>query len=245
MRRAPDFSRAALAAFAAAFLAAAFAAPAAGDSPVLSVEPVRAGSLLAARLCTERLPGASLLASLDSGMPSAIEFRLEARDERDRTVAENDVLYRIVFDLWDEVFRLQGGGSATSFPDAEALVRFLSDLPRVPVTTIGGLAGDRRHRIGVACRLHPIAPRETERLEQMVAGAPDREEAPDGREVSIGLGDVIRFFYRKGRADEEFGDERFSPWFTPDELPDEAAGGAPAGGSGARGSRGGDAEAAG
>lgn len=187
---------------------------------VSAVEPVRVDSLLAAHVRTVHLPGGRILASLDSGMPSAIQFRLEARDERDRTVARNDVLYRIVFDLWEEVFRLQGGGATTSFADAAALERFLADLPRVPVAPIGALAGDRRHRIGVACRLHPIAPRETERLEQWVSGAPDREEGADGREVSIGLGDVIRFFYKGGKRDEDFGAERFSPWFVPDALGD-------------------------
>jgi hypothetical protein len=234
MRRAPALLVASLAA-AAALTAARPARAAAEDGHARTVEPVRAGSELAAHLRTQRLPGASILASLDSGMPSAIEFRLEARDERDRTVAENDVLYRIVFDLWDEVFRLQGGGAAASFADADALERFLTDLPRVPVTPVGGLAAGRRHRIGVACRLHVIAPRETEELEQWVAGAPDREEAGDGREISIGLGDVIRFFYKGGKRGEDFGEERFSPWFVPDALPDEAAAGGGAGGEEASG----------
>jgi hypothetical protein len=94
----------------------------------------------------------------------------------------------------------------------------------------------------VACRLHTIAPRETERMEQWVSGAPDREEGADGREVSIGLGDVIRFFYKKGRRDEDFGAERFSPWFVPDTLPDEAPGAVPPEDGGAGG---GDGEAAG
>ncbi len=195
-----------------------------GDPRVASVEPGVRGTLLAARVSTVKLPGSRILSSLDSGLPSAIELQMDLRDDQDRKIGANRVLFRIVYDLWDEAYRLQGGGENVRFADLGGLQRFLDDLPWVPIAPLTGVMGERAHRIGVVCRLHVIAPRETERLERWVAGAPDREERADGREVSIGLGDVIRFFYKGAKRDDSVTREQFSPWFVPDELPRGAHG---------------------
>jgi hypothetical protein len=75
-------------------------------------------------------------------------------------------------------------------------------------------------------RLHPVAPRETERLGDWVAGTAARRSGsetddPDGREVSVGLGELIRFFYKGAKREGAAESERFSAWFVPDELPAE------------------------
>lgn len=222
--------RAALATAAAVAMTVAAPAAAPGEADIVSVEPQRDGGLLAARVRTVRLPGGRILASLDSGLPSAIEMRLDLRDDRNRSVGERAVLFRLAYDLWDEVYRVQGGGEDVHFPDLAALHSFLDDFPRLPVAAFSDVEGAREHRIGVACRLHVIAPSETERLERWVAGRPDREEHADGREVSVGLGEIIGFFFKGASRDEDVTPERFSPWFVPDELPespDPSAGGTP------------------
>jgi hypothetical protein len=199
------------------------AGAAAAQAPGLhSVEPGRDGPLLTARVRTTHLPGSDIAASLDSGLPSAIEMQLDLHDERDRTVAEERVLFRVAYDLWDEVFRVEGGGADERFADLASLQHFLEVLPRLPVASFASVAGAQRHRIRAQCRLHMIAPRETERLERWVTGGTDRRESADGREISVGLSDVIRFFYKGAKRDADEASERFSPWFVPDELPESA-----------------------
>jgi len=217
----------------AAVLASAAGPARAQEAPeITAVTPVRSGSLLATFVRTRHLPGDRIASSLESGLPSAIEMRLDLRDASDRTIAENVVFFRVAFDLWDEIFRVEGPGADRTFEDLAALEQFLDELPRLPVASIGGLQMAARHRVRVGCRLHPVAPRETERLGEWVGGEPDPREqerntsAAAEREVSVSLGKIIRFFYRGSAGDDEAA-ERFSGWFVPESLPDESEGATP------------------
>ena len=204
----------------------------AADPAIDSVTPIRHGSLLASLVRMSNLPGDGLAKSLRSGLPSAIELELDLRDDQDRTVLERKVMYRVAFDLWEEIFRIEGPGAVASFPTIDALEAYLDELPRVSVAPLEGLAVDSRHRLRVGCRLHRVAPREAAQVSEWVGepGATERQrnrDATDEREVSVSLAKVIRFFYRGGKANE-LEDERFSAWFVPDELPDLAAVSSPA-----------------
>lgn len=189
---------------------------------VEDVEPFRDGGLLGCVVRTSDLPGAEIHSSLESGLPSAVEMALEVLDDRDRVVGRNRVSFRIAFDLWEEIFRVEGPGDPEHFADLAELETFLETLPSLPVAPISALDASKRHRIRVGMRLHPIAPRETERLGAWVAGEPGEDarrvtDDPDGREVSVSLGALIRFFYQGARKDEET-QEGLSPWFVPAEL---------------------------
>ena len=197
--------------------------PVRGADPALDeVLPVRVGDTLAADLRTSGLPGARLESSVASGLPSAIELHLEALDRKNRRVAESDLFWRITWDLWDEVLRIDGPDREQRFDNLAALDGFLSDLRHLPVASWGALDVSAAHRLRARCRLHPVAPLETERLSRWVAGQERRGDA-DGREVSVGLSDVIRFFYKGASRDADELDERFSAWFVPSLLPDLAA----------------------
>jgi hypothetical protein len=217
---------------------------AAAEPSIDRVAPARGNAVLTADVSTSGLPGGTLEASLLSGLPSAIELRLEALDARDRPLGETRLYYRIAFDLWDELYRVEGPGvkampaepagpasPSYRFEDLAALRDFLAFLSGLPVVSWSAIDPAVRHRVRVGGRLHRIAPRETARLERWVAGGDVSRAAadPDGREVSVGLGDVIRFFY-KGSKKEDGSQlaERFSAWFLPADLPPSGARGAPA-----------------
>ncbi len=189
------------------------------------VIPLRDGTLLICSLVTSDLPGERITSSLESGLPSAVEMALDVLDGRDRVVAGNRISFRIAFDLWEEIFLVEGVGDVRNFADLDSLAGFFDVLPRLPVTPIAGLEPGARHRVRVGLELHPLAPRESRRLGAWVAGGEnrEREEVPgsDTREVSVSLGEVIRFFYRGGERTESGAErERFSAWFIPEELDD-------------------------
>ena len=203
-------------------------APAPALAPALAgVRPVRDGDLLACLVETRHLPGERIASSLKSGLPSAIEMALSLLDDRDRVVAENRVSFRIAYDLWEEIFRVDGAGTSERFSSLESLASHLESLPRLPVGRIDAMESAHRHRLRVGMELHAVAPRETERLDSWVAGggegpAGESDRSDDGREVSVSLGQVIRFFYRGGRSDADAGTELLSEWFVPGDIPDLA-----------------------
>ncbi len=203
----------------------------AGSPPrIVAVEPVRAGELLECRIRTENLPGAKLTSSMKSGLPSAIEMALEVLDPKDKVLDARHITFRLAFDLWEETFRVEGGGTERDFTSQEELEAFLADLPRLPVASLERLrdAAARREslRVRVGLVLHSIAPRESEKLGDWVAGPPRTTEpvgSEDGREVSVGLGTMIRWFFEGGRAKAEIAALGISAPFSIADLREEAA----------------------
>lgn len=189
------------------------AAPARAETPrILAVEPARTDSLLVCRLRTAGLPGAEILSTLRSGLSSAVDLQLEVLDGRGRALDGRVLRLRLDYDLWDEVFGLAQGddGGATRLPDDAALRAWFERTPWLPVAPLAALANAGPVRLRAALRLHAIAPSERERLGEVVSG-------PDGQEVSLGLGKLIRYFYRGG-AREGDGATADSPPFAPGEL---------------------------
>ncbi|NNE42675.1 MAG: hypothetical protein HKN12_00575, partial [Gemmatimonadetes bacterium] len=100
-----------------------------GEPRITHVDPFRDTSELFCSVGTLHLPGARIASSLESGLPSAIEMHLDLFDERDRLVGHNRVFLRVMFDLWEEVFRVEGAGPMRDFPDLTSLQGFLNMIP--------------------------------------------------------------------------------------------------------------------
>lgn len=204
------------------------ASPAAAEPPpaIALVAPVRNGQVLDCRITTSGLPGRRARLSMESGLVSSLEVLLDVLDEDRRVLAANRVTFRLAFDLWQEVFSVDGPGGEHRFRDLQGLTDYLAHPPPLPVALLSDLPPARPLRLRVGLLVHPVAPAERERVEQILAGEggePGREEREperDGREVTIGLDRLIRFFYRgaAGRPSPEV--EAESARFRLQELPD-------------------------
>jgi hypothetical protein len=209
-------------------VASALDAARAATPAVDEVTPGRLGDILDATVRTSNFPGDRLTTSLKSGLPAAIEMDVTALDRQNHAVTENRLFFRIAWDLWDEVVKVDGPRDSQQLPSLASLGGFFDELRDLPVGPFAALDPNAEHRLRVECRLHPVAPRETERLTQWVAGGDtSTSTGGDEREVSVGLTDVIRFFYKGSKKDADALDPRFSAWFVPsklhDDLHDEAA----------------------
>lgn len=161
---------------------------------VLSVMPAVQDGLLGCRLTTAGLPGDKLLSTLHSGLASAIEVDLLLLDERGRAVAGNVVTLRLTYDLWEEAFTVATGAGTAQLPDDGALEDWLASPPWLPLGPLAAIAGTAPFSVRAALRLHALAPETRDDAAAMVAG-------PDGQSVSVGLGALIRSFYRRHDAD--------------------------------------------
>ena len=188
------------------------------DVRVTEVTPARVGDLLVCRLVTEGLPGERLLASMHSGLVSAVDFDLAVIDERERVIGGNRLSLQLAFDLWEEIFSVRGDGVERRFEHLEDLQVFLADIEDVPVAPLDDLTGDRRYRVRVGFQVHAIAPAQRDRVEEAIAGdRRPRREGQDQQEASVSLGCLIRFFY-KGGGEGRTGEISLSAWFTRKEL---------------------------
>jgi hypothetical protein len=187
---------------------------------IVSVEPGRSGELVVCRLVSVGLPGERISLSMRSGLVSSIELYLDLMDEGKKVVAGNRVSYRLAFDLWEEVYSLEEGGREHRFPDVDGLVQFLADLPRLPVAPLSTLTADGRFRVRAGLLMHPIAPSERERVEKVIGGDNRGGTLGDGQEMTISLGQLIRFFYKDGLGRPSPQSELLSGWFRLEDLSD-------------------------
>lgn len=210
-------------AWAVALLLSTTGAASAGGAPsVLSVEPSREGGLLLCHVATAGLPGPRIAASLRSGLVSAIDVDLELLDARDHVLAGNRVTLRLAFDLWEEIFAVEGAGEPRRFPDLAALEAFLADLRALPVAPLPPADGRGRLRVRAGVVLHPVAPSEIARVGEIIGGPPAGDDrAGGGQQITIGLGRLIRLFYRRDDGDRD-GAAALSDWFAISELRDDA-----------------------
>lgn len=80
---------------------------------------------------------------------------------------------RIVFDLWDEVFRIdlrQGGRRRqTVAVNVEGVMRRCAEARRLPLTRVRGMPPSQRHFVGVIVEVNPISKQMLERIKRWVA----------------------------------------------------------------------------
>jgi hypothetical protein len=202
------------------FLAVLAQAAWAGEKPAIHrVEPSLADTMLVCRVMTSGFPDEPSVESIESGAPAAVLFTLQLLNGDGRVVSERRIECRIVLDLWEGVLRMQTDQIETRLADLEALRLRLTDLDRLPVAPRGALEDGGAYRVRVRADSRPVAPQEEARIREWVAGSAGAGEGGEGREVFIGLGSLIRFFFggsRHGTA------EGVSPWFAPEDLRVEA-----------------------
>lgn len=192
------------------------------DDParVTEVNPARTGDLVVAHLKIEGLPGEKLLQSMRSGLVSSVDLDLALLDESQKVVGGNRVSLKLAFDLWEEIFSVRSGGGERRFQSLDDLSLYLAELEAVPVVPLGLLVPDARYRLRIGLQVHPIAPAERDRVEDVIAGDQrPRREGVDQQEASVSLGNLIRFFY-KGGGSSSGGQESWSAWFVGKELSD-------------------------
>ncbi|MFN0152112.1 MAG: DUF4390 domain-containing protein [bacterium] len=220
----------ALPAFGAARAGAQESAAGASEAPlaILAVTPAVDGERLVCGVASAGLPSARAIESMQGGLPSTVEYALSLLDASDRTIAESRVTFRLAFDLWEETFRVDGAGTGQRFDDLDAVRQFLASAPALPVAPLDRLARGERYRIRAALLHRAIATVERARLGAWFSGEEQgASRDPDGREVSLSIGRLIRTIYGGARDADPPPVIAVSRWFAPDELaPAEASAGA-------------------
>ncbi|MBN1824648.1 MAG: DUF4390 domain-containing protein [Candidatus Eisenbacteria bacterium] len=226
MKRRPPFSHICPVVLAGLLVAAlsALAAAASEEGPrVVAVEAVLSGDTLLCDVATAGLPDERAAESMRGGLPSALDVVVELVDEEERVLVRRSVRFRIAYDLWEEIFRVRDEGRAAAerrLEDIDSLRRFLRDLSGLEVAPLAAMEGSRRYRIRAGIVSHAIAPAEKERIGDWISGGDagtDRDA--DRREVSLGFGGLIRYFFGGGDEGPPEG-AASSDWFRPEELRD-------------------------
>jgi hypothetical protein len=181
------------------------------------VEPGWNDSLLVCTVRIRGVPTPPVRETLESGLPSALVFsftlfRLDG-EEIGTTIAD----ISIEPDLWEGIYRMR-----TPLFDAQAatmdeLAEMLRTVGPLPVSRLANLPasfrGERLLRLRARLAIHPLAPAQAERVHALFTGGAEQDD-PDRREISVGIGALIRRFLGR-ESTEDWAAETLSSPFDP------------------------------
>jgi hypothetical protein len=115
-----------------------------------------------------------LIEKLGSGLPTVIAMRAYVlREGDDAPIALAVRTCRIVFDLWDEVYRIKvsgpGGERDLAVLNVEGVLRQCAEARDLPVVEKGLLKPDKPHFLGVIVDVNPVSPQMLEQMRTWVA----------------------------------------------------------------------------
>ena len=175
-----------------------FAPPARAQQPAQPTNPAQLPSrqanyawdksLLRASFSFRDVMDKALTDKLSSGLPNVIAMRAYVfRDGETNPVALTVRTCRIVYDLWDEVYRLKVSGPGvdrdTAVINVEGVLRQCADARDLPVVDRPLLSAGRAHFLAVIVDVNPVSPQMLAQMRQWVA-------RPTGS-TGIGPGDAL------------------------------------------------------
>ncbi len=174
----------------------------AGDIRILGIEPSVADSTLRCIVLTSRIPDGPTRETLASGLPSSLTLTLTLIDASGRERAGSQQEIRLEPDPWERTFLLRLPASQRRVSDLDELTAALRRLGPLHVASIRRLDPRAPVRIRARLSVHALAPAEADRAHALFAGDLSGNGA-DRREVSAGMGSLLRFFLGRAPA---------SPW---------------------------------
>ena len=183
------------------------------EARVRGIDPEVGDGRLQGRLRTSGLPTEKQLQSMRSGLEAAVELHLALQDDGDEVLARRQIVLRMGFDLWDQVYSVRMSGRERRFNGLPELQSYLAEVRGLDLCSTGMLRAEERYRLQVAMVVHAVAPEEQDRVEKVITGeSPDPGQGQDQQEASVSLGRLIRIFYKGGQGSD--GDQRLlSDWF--------------------------------
>lgn len=160
---------------------------------ITGLEATRDDSLLSCTIATSGLPDAASLETLASGLPSSLTMSIALLDASGHERGGSTCEIRIEPDPWERGFRVSGPAFARRAGDLEALRAVLQRIGPLPIARLARLDPRTPPRLRVRLAIHALAPAEVERAHALFSGDMAGNGA-DRREVSTGVGTLLRFF---------------------------------------------------
>lgn len=178
---------------------------------IASVEPARTDSLLVCILRTVGLPDVPSRETLESGLPSSIVLRYTLLDHDGEEIADAQTEIRIEPDLWEEVILLKTPLFDRRLSSIGELASELEQFGPLPVLPLPNRALGNSMQLRVRLAVHPLARTQIRKVHSLF-GRSERQEGEDRREVSIGLGALVRFFLGREEGEDWIADAISMPF---------------------------------
>ncbi len=174
-------------------LCLATAAAPADEVAITGVDLFARDSTLVCMVRTTGLPDGPSRETLASGLPSALVFSFSLLDASHRQLLGSLAQVRVEPDLWENTFLVRMPLRDQRVPSLGDVDRELDSVGPFPIAPLDLLPASGPFGLQVQLAVHPLAPAEIERARGLFTGETSYDE-PNKREVSVGLGSLIRYF---------------------------------------------------
>jgi len=179
---------------------------------IAALEPVRTDSVLACVVVTRGLPDGPMRETLASGLPSSLTLSLVLLDERGHERGGTTAEVRIEPDPWERTFLVRSPAGGVRVASLEALAESLHRLGPLALAPWARVPARAPLRVRARLAVHALAPAEADRARAAFVGDVGSNGA-ERREVSAGLGPLLRFFLGRAPA-SDWNADATSPSFT-------------------------------
>ena len=170
------------------------------------VELARAEGELVADVDVAALFSASVENTLKSGLPVVVDLALELRPAAGRSLARL-VRSTLSYDVWEDRYRLERGGSHWDYPDLAALRAAGARYEAVPLAALAALGAPASLTLSLRVAVDPLGGAERERMERWLARTVSDPADPSARELRLDLGALLGSVFG-GKGDQGWGPER-------------------------------------
>jgi hypothetical protein len=159
---------------------------------------------------------AEISKKLQSGLPTVLTMRGYVFPEAGGDpIALTAKSCRIVYDLWDEVFRIQlmqpGGQTSAVAVNVEGVLRNCGEAKKMPLAARALMGDTARYFVAVLVEVHPVSPEMLDRIKKWVTRPAGASAIGPGDSL---FGSFVGLFVAKvGDADKKlaFRTQAFSP----------------------------------
>lgn len=192
----------------------------AGERPAIgSVRIYVDHSRIVTDLDCSHLFSEQVIGTVESGLPAVVELLYRLTDEDDEDVHRGVHAFRLRYDVWDDVYSLERGDTATEFESFSALRGAVERLRRVPIVPLGEVRPGGVYAIEFSIAVHPLRGGEQKKIVGWVDETVRAESEGSWRENLLNVNDLIHRFFSRDRDTSNRSEWYQSILFTPASLP--------------------------
>lgn len=164
------------------------------------------------------------LRTLQSGITLQTEVQVNLLDQQDKTVAERLLAGRVGYDVWEQMYLLEGmGGPFQRFSSLPELKEKFSTINNLCLWDINNLMPAVSYRCRVRVKVILLNREQSEKLKWWLQGSDPTEEDSPSQERSTGfklnINQLVQLFFNRDDNPEEYTREETTRLFRMEDLP--------------------------
>lgn len=193
------------------------------NNATLLIHPYAADDSLKLEIRFENLFEGNIKKTLLAGLPILIDINIQLIDSENKSIQSKKLSGKIVYDVWEELFNIQGLQSTeNSLPTLDDVINYFSDQLKTSLLPKDYLMGAEVYHINAESRLTLLTQKQSRQLKYWIQSGEQTEEDLPSNERDTGfrlnLNTLVQFFMGKKNEPEEFFLENSSVKFSVTDL---------------------------